>query len=414
MLDKATAKNFSYLTIVQVLIILMPLIYYPYVVRTLGSVLYGEVILAQAIVGFLSILINFGFTISATRLASLNRDNTYKLSELFYGVFLCKISLFFLSLAIYAVLYFFLEDKFTDPSLLSVSLLICLSDVFLIQWFYQGVEKMQLVAVSTLISRVASLFLIFTFVNEASDVFIFTLILSASILLGNLLMFLYAIYKYKLVIPHINLATIVEIFKESALFFTSRFSVVLVEKLNITMLGFFAGTHYVSLYDLGNKCVTLLQLPFSMLNQAVYPRVAKSLDVTSIFVLIKYCLLLSILTYIIGCYMVEPIIELYAGKELLDSRFVFYILGLLLPINVISHFLGNCVLVVCGYSKQFNYSILYSAVLYNLSIFITAYFLDFDVYLSSVLIVLFNVLVMLSRIFYVTKLKLYPSGTKYE
>ena len=49
--NKKIIENFSYLSIIQLLNMLIPLLIFPYLIRVLGSGTYGMVIYAQAVLG---------------------------------------------------------------------------------------------------------------------------------------------------------------------------------------------------------------------------------------------------------------------------------------------------------------------------------------------------------------------------
>ena len=65
--NKALIENFSYLSVFQILNLAFPLFTYPYLIRILGVSIYGKIVFAQAIIGYLVILISFGFNISAKK-----------------------------------------------------------------------------------------------------------------------------------------------------------------------------------------------------------------------------------------------------------------------------------------------------------------------------------------------------------
>ena len=52
---KKLIENFSYLSVLQILSLITPLITYPYLVKTLGEVMYGTVVFAQAVVTYFNI-----------------------------------------------------------------------------------------------------------------------------------------------------------------------------------------------------------------------------------------------------------------------------------------------------------------------------------------------------------------------
>ena len=84
-------KNFGYLSALQLFTLFIPLITYPYLIRIIGKEIWGEIIFAQVIISYASLLINFGFDVSATREVSVSRDNPTELSKIVSSVFIAKL-----------------------------------------------------------------------------------------------------------------------------------------------------------------------------------------------------------------------------------------------------------------------------------------------------------------------------------
>ena len=80
-------ENFTYISILQIFVLVSPLITYPYLVRVLGKELYGWVITAQIIASYCSILVDFGFKRVSARHVAVFRDNKEKLSEIISTIF---------------------------------------------------------------------------------------------------------------------------------------------------------------------------------------------------------------------------------------------------------------------------------------------------------------------------------------
>ena len=79
-------ENFSYISILQVFILLTPLITYPYLTRVLGTELYGLVITAQVLSSYATIVVKFGFDSVSARHISMYRDDKSKLSEIMASI----------------------------------------------------------------------------------------------------------------------------------------------------------------------------------------------------------------------------------------------------------------------------------------------------------------------------------------
>ena len=96
-INKNLLNNFTNLSVLYILNLLIPFIIYPYLIRVLGAETYGLVIYAQAVVMYFVILISFGFNLSGVKLVSLYRENKEKLGEIISSIFPIKFYLFIIS-----------------------------------------------------------------------------------------------------------------------------------------------------------------------------------------------------------------------------------------------------------------------------------------------------------------------------
>ena len=94
---KTVVSNYFALLLIQGANFVLPLITFPYLVRTLEPEKYGLVMIAQSVALFLTIIVDFGFNISATREVSNLRNNKKKLSEYYWNIILIKTILILIS-----------------------------------------------------------------------------------------------------------------------------------------------------------------------------------------------------------------------------------------------------------------------------------------------------------------------------
>ena len=138
---KKIIENFSYLSVLQILSLITPLITYPYLVKTLGEVMYGTVVFAQAVVTYFNILVVFGFNFTAARDVSLHRDNPKKLNEIISAVTIIKT--LFLIVSLLLISGYMLYVSQIDYILYYLSFWICLNEILFPTWFFQGIEEMK-------------------------------------------------------------------------------------------------------------------------------------------------------------------------------------------------------------------------------------------------------------------------------
>ena len=174
--NKTVLANFSYLSILQVFTILFPLLTYPYLLRVIGLELYGVIIFAQAIINYVSLVINFGFNMSGARNVAVYKEDKALLSRIVSSTYLCKFILWLICLVVYlsviSIVPFFRDHYWVYL----LSFLLTFNELLLPIWFFQGIEKMKYITVVNLSARLLFVAAIFLFVHEQEDYLIVPLL----------------------------------------------------------------------------------------------------------------------------------------------------------------------------------------------------------------------------------------------
>jgi PST family polysaccharide transporter len=106
--SKKISANFMYLSILQGMNLLLPLITFPYLVRVLGIEKFGLIMFAQAFIVYFSMLADYGFNLSGIREVSSNRNNKNKLIKIFSSIMIARfvlvlIGLIFLTIVVISI-----------------------------------------------------------------------------------------------------------------------------------------------------------------------------------------------------------------------------------------------------------------------------------------------------------------------
>ena len=330
---KVIFQNTFYLSIIEAIRLIMPFIALPYIITTIGATNYGIIIFSQTIVSYFSIVINWGLDVTSVREVSLNRGSLKKMSLIVSTVFTIK------------YLYAFLS---------------CFSEVIIPVWFFQGIEKMKYLTYIRTTSIVLYTILVFTFIKKEMDFTLLALLQSlANITAGVFSLILLLIFcRVKFVFPTFRVMK--ETFCNSTPFFVSRVSFLLNTNIAKTMSGLFLNMHTVAAFDLSQKILSFVSVPIQMLNQAIYPHVAKnpikSFSVKMLYVIAALSLILSVLLFFLAPYII-----LYFSAQLYAEALIFIrILCLYVFCFGINTYLGTPLLVAYGFYKPFNFSVIYS------------------------------------------------------
>lgn len=186
-MSKSVKKNFIYNVIFQVVILIVPLITTPYVSRVLGANNIGQFSFATSLVTYFVVFATLGSTIFGQRAIAFHRDDKEKLSEVFWNIFTFRLISGIIAIVLYLLFLYFIEGI----ALLKLLAIINIVNVIVdISWFYHGIEEFKRTVIRSVIVKAFSLLLVYIFVNSEDDTWIYTVIISGSLVLGNIALWL--------------------------------------------------------------------------------------------------------------------------------------------------------------------------------------------------------------------------------
>ena len=405
--NKVIVQNLSYLSILQLFNMAVPLLTYPYLIRVLGKETYGLVIFAQALVGYLVILVNFGFNISATKEISVHRDNKNKISEIVSSVFILKGILFLVSIGILFILLYVFPQAEGYKILFYLTMYLCLYDWLFPIWYFQGIERMKYITILNVLSRTIFLVLIFVFIHNKDDFLWLPIINGLGAIVSSLiaLYIIFFIQKISFIIPAPKV--IFSYLKDSVPIFISNVSIRLYVSSNKVIIGTFLGLGDVAYYDLAEKIVNLLKTPQGILNQVLFPKISKEKDIGFVKRVFKTTFWINMALFIMVLIFTKPMIMFLGGAEMLPAIPVVVILSITIPIVAMSNVFGIQLLLPFGYNKLFSNIILSSAIFYTILLLILWFTFGFTIENISITTVLTEVYVVLVMYYYCLKNRLW-------
>lgn len=403
---KTILKNAGYLSIIEVIRLAMPFVALPYLIKTVGASNYGLAVFAQTIISYFTIFINWGLDISAVKDVSINRDNTAELNRIVCTVLGIKSILLTLSFVVLILCIVIIPFMREHCFLFLFAFLSCFSEVLFPTWFYQGIEKMKYLTIVRTISIIFYTSCVFLFIKSEDDYIKIALLQSLGNILSGVisLYLLFVVNKIRLVVPGFKGMT--EAFKESFPFFMSRLSVIFNNTMAKTLSGIFFTMEAVAAFDLAQKIATTSLIPMQMMNQAVYPHIAKTKSVSFVKKYLRIDILLSLSVAIVAALVSHQAISFFTRGQLDEAVQLLRILCLWVFFGGITTYIGSPVLVSFGYPKPFNTSVILSTVTLFVLYFI-CYLLDvFTIYIFAWILVMSEFVILVYRLYYCIKLKL--------
>jgi len=395
-------KNFGYLSALQLFTLFIPLITYPYLIRIIGKEIWGEIIFAQVIISYASLLINFGFDVSATREVSVSRDNPSELSKIVSSVFIAKLFFGLVSTLSIILLINFIPLFSHHKLLYLYTFIFCLGDIFFPIYFFLGIEKMKYITFINLFTKLLFLLFIFIFVKDKDDYILIPLFNGLGAAIGGIIAMIIVVKIYNIRISLVNVSAVKNRVRASINYFITDLSIVLKDRVNLLVIGSFIGFSEVAYYDLGTKIVHIAQTPFSIINRVLLPSFANEFSKRKLILSIWIFTTISFLIAFLLIIFSDIIVTFLGGKQMLLASNIIYIYAIVIPLACISSIYGIG-LASQGISKNYMLSDIYSFFIYLLGILLVSTFYKISIYTLPIPIILSVIFTIFYKQYYLKK-----------
>jgi len=371
LLKGRTAQNLLALYGVQFANYLLPLVTLPYLARVLGPQGWGALAVVQSFSQYLSLLIEYGFNLSATREVARHRADPNKLAQLLAGVLGAKICLSLLAILLTLGLSAWVDNLGRDPRLLWAGVFWAVALAFSPVWFFQGLERLRLVAGLEVGTKLIALLLIFTLVREAADAWkvLFLQGLASALASGLALFLAYREVGFRWPGWH----SVGEALRSGWSLFFFRAAVSLYTVGNVFILGLFVAPQQVAYYAGAERLTKAFLGLLEPLNRTFFPRLSHLIAHSARDAAQLAARVVGIMGLggLIGAGLVAAlapwIVKLLLGPGYEAAVPVMRILALLLPMIALSNALGIQWMLALGLDRPFN-AVILAAGLLNLGL----------------------------------------------
>ncbi|WP_339784494.1 oligosaccharide flippase family protein [uncultured Imperialibacter sp.] len=325
--------NFGFLFSIQASNILISVVTIPLVVGAIGVEQLGLVDLSLSIVYTLNIIVSYGYNLSAPREVAINFADKEELSKIFSRVLLSKLVLAG-GVGLLLVLATQNLGEFNrNSTILLFSAAVLLAEALFPHWLAQGLEKMHILSIGNLVSKVTYLGLIFWLVKSPEESFLVNFLLGISGVGANSLLLVYIVKYWGISFKRVSFHEIWVSLTDNFYLFLSSIAGYISINSGIIILSFFVTDYMLGAYSLADRVVRVLRIVPTIVIQAIYPR-ASRLYVTdkqefNSFLRKSYILaLIACLLVSLAAFLFSPIIvEVLAREHLTESIKVLKILA---------------------------------------------------------------------------------------
>lgn len=359
---------------IQAISYVCPLLNVVFLARALGPGAWGTLAAFQALASWFSLIIEYGFSMSATREVAENRHRPRTLERILASVLWAKLALTAVLVVLIACAMNAVPLLRDQPQLTLYALLVAIGYSFTPAWFYQGLERIRSAAIIDVIGRVAGTTVTVLLVRKPSQLWIALLIPGLASVAATVLNHARLYRRYRFALPSPRLVWHALAFGWSM--FIYRSSVSLCTIGNAFLLALFVRPEYVAYYAAAERIARYSTAVLTPVSQALYPRITYLVrtDLPNAARLASRSFrTMTILGAALGMatFLAAPLlIRLFLGRNFDPAIPVLRILSLLPPVIAISNFVSFQWLLPLRKDSVLNVAILFAG-LVNVALAVT-------------------------------------------
>ena len=354
---KNAISNFA----LQISGIVLPLVTFPYVTRVLSVTGYGKVTFIDAFTQYFIIFAALGIPYYGVREVARRKAALADVSSLVKELLWLNVTLSLFFCFLFIVLSFFIPALHADFTLVLIGCGSILSNSFLIEWYYQGVEKFAYITTRGIITKLVYAGAVLLFIKQEKDYTLFAFLAFIATLANAIINISYfmrqaAVGKTKNNVPVKNILYHV---RPLLVLFSINISVSVYTILDTIILGLFTNPDTVSLYAVPLKLVKMYWLLINALGLVLIPKVTdlfQKKDYTGISQLLQKSMNIVFLLAIPFCFycLVFPvaILNIISGEKYLEAGTTLRILSCVPLIIGLCNVYGTQFLLPTGLEKK--------------------------------------------------------------
>jgi O-antigen/teichoic acid export membrane protein len=365
----AIKKNFFYNIILSVTQVLFPLITFSYVARVLEPVGIGTVSFIESICRYAILIAALGVPVYGVREVAKLKDDKEKLSKLCSELLIIHFISTVLISIIYLITVLSIAKLNQNLDYYLLGILMVFSNIFIMEWYFQGIGDFKFITLRTLIVRIVTTFSVFFLVNNTNDGIFFFLLIVITNIINGIINFWHAkrslnlslSFKFKSLKMHL-----------SPLFFifSSTISISIYVLLDTIMLGFFADEKAVGFYSMALKISKLPMLFVGALGLVLIPQLSSSFhqnDLENFKILILKSLnfvitfSLPVIFFVFG--ISNELLFVFAGEQFVGAAYTLKILSIVVLLIGLSNVFGLQILTPMGKDKYLTFSVLLGTII---------------------------------------------------
>lgn len=270
---KTLAVNIVSLYGIQIVGYAVPLVTLPFLARRLGPVPWGQVAFAESYAALLSVVIEYGFGLSACREIAKHRFDETRRAECFANTLAAQLILLLLGVGGTLLIGIPFPHILPVGGFFWLATLLSVGRSFTPSWYFQGIENLKVVAILNVSATAAAGGLLFVLIHSPADAWKVLALRAASSCGVAFITLVLAIRLTRLVRP--NFASALATLRQGFSLFIFKSVATLYTTANVLLLGVLATPVLVGWYAGADRISRVAISTTGPISQAFYPRIAR-------------------------------------------------------------------------------------------------------------------------------------------
>ena len=359
---KKTLKNIIYLYGISVSKIMFSLITLPYLTRVLTTDSYGVVAYVKTIMSYMQLIVDFGFSYSATKdIVEATKTGKEEIEKVVGDTLLAKIILVILAFAILLFISLFVPILKNNLLFTLLSFIPVGSTILLFDFLFKGLEMMHVSTTRFIITKTISTVLTMILIKNDSHILLIPILdIIGTIAAGVLVVWEMSKLKIKLRFDSIKESVIK--LKKSAVYFLSDFSTTAFGALNTVVIGMHLSTTDVAYWSLVSYMLSAVMSFYTPITGGIYPDMVAHKTFSLVKKILRFFMPIIFLGCIFTLVVAKYALVIIGGKEYAAAASLLRAMTPLLALGFPVMLIGWPTLGAIGKAKEVTTSTIISAV----------------------------------------------------
>lgn len=350
MKEKSLSKNIVLNSIKTLCTLLFPLITFPYISRTLQVDNLGKVNFATSIVSYFVLISELGINAYAIREGAIVRDDVKRRNKFVSEIFSINIISTLCSYLLLIIVLVCVPRIWEYRYLIIINSTTIIFTTLGINWLYSIYEDYTYITVRSIVFQIVALVLMFVFVRDINDYYLYMWILVIQSVGANIMNFLHS-KKFCTLKLTLQMNWKIHL-KPIMILFATNVATTIYVSSDMTILGFMSGEYHTGLYTVSSKIYRVVKLMLAAVLQVSIPRLSNYYNTGnksgfhSVLMEIGKMLTLLLVPIVVGMYFLsDKIIIMISGIEYQEATTSLRVLCISLLFAIIAWYLSQCVLI---------------------------------------------------------------------